>query len=115
MPLSNFWGINVDRSVPGQATLALNDFTKTVPWDGHKPTKSDLYVLFQFLNDYVAEKEIPSGDIWDIRTQYARHALGVMDYDEAVNALPPKDRKAMSDKRDAMVAERDRYKLLAGD
>jgi len=115
MPLSDFWGIKIDRSVSGQVTLTLDDLVRTIPWDGGKATSGDLNALFTFLNEYVALKEIPSETIWDYRTQYARFARDVLAMQELIATLPGNQRKPWQDKLALITAQRDKYRALSGE
>lgn len=115
MPLSDFWGGVVDRSVPGQITITINGVSTTVPWDSTKASKSDICAAFQSLNNANAFNEVASETLWDYRAKYARFACKVMDLNDFAATLPGNQRKPYTDKAARLMIERDKYKALAGE
>lgn len=115
MPMSTFWGATVDRSVSGFITLTLEGVSVTAPVEAGKISKSEAIALFLLMNEYVAIKEVMSGDLWDYRCQYARFAAKVLDYGEKAAALPGNQRAPWTAKQNRMIIERDKFRALAGE
>jgi len=115
VPLSTFYGATIDRSVPGQITLALDGVVVTMPWDGGKPSKADVKAAFFFLNQYLAQFEFASGSVWDDRCQYARFAWKALEYADIAASLPGNQRKPWTDKAARMATFRDQFRALAGE
>jgi hypothetical protein len=123
MPVSDFWGATINRSVPGQITLTITDASRperepvsiTQPWDGTKATKSDLRAAWFLIEEALGKWNIPSGDIWDYRCQYARMTFKAMDYADVIAGLPGNQRAPWTAKRNRIITFRDEYRALAGE
>lgn len=139
MPLANFWGATVNRSVPGLITLALTapvrpqpnpedplppfpdailtiDRVPNTPAIPLNETEADCYAAYFWINDTILGPwEIPSNNIWDYRCQYARNAWRVLQYDRLIKESPGTRGQQWRTKRQTYIAERDRYKALCGE
>lgn len=123
MPVSNFWGATINRSVPGQITLTLSDPARpelppvsiTQPWDGGKATKSDLRAAWSLIEEAIGPWEIANESLWHWRCQYARMAFKAMDYADAAAAASGQARTRLNEKRTRIIALRDQYRALAGE
>jgi hypothetical protein len=130
MPLSDVYGATIDKTVPGQITLTLDEVSLTLPWDGGKPTLADATAVFLFINHYVSVNEIPNGDIWYHRNQYAKAVYKILAYQDlwdtldAIRAsLPGNQRNAykaaqmdpLTPKMNRFPTLRDQAKALAGE
>jgi hypothetical protein len=130
MPLADVYGAVIDRTVPGQITLTLDEVSLTLPWDGGKPTLSDATAVFEFINQYIGITEQPNGSLWAHRHQYARMAYKILAYQDLWDtldaerlALPGPQRAEFKRTRmDPLLPKmgrfptlRDQYKALAGE
>ena len=115
MPLSNFWGATLDRSVTGQITVTLEGVTVTVPWVSTKASKSDILAAAVFTTKYVIDKGVSNQTLWDYRHLYAYYTWKALDYADKIATLPQNQRAPWTAKQNRCITERDRYKALAGE
>lgn len=87
MPLADVYGATIDKTVPGQITLRLDDVSLTLPWDGGKPTLADAKAVFEFINHYCAVNEVPNDSLWAHRHQYARCVYKILAYQDLWDTL----------------------------
>jgi hypothetical protein len=130
MPLADVYGATIDKTVPGQITLTLDEVSLTLPWDGGKPTLSDATAVFEFINHYCGTTEQPNGTLWAHRNQYARMAYKILAYQDLWDTLdaerlrlPGNQRAAfkvarmdpLTPKMNRFPTLRDQFRALAGE
>jgi hypothetical protein len=130
MPLADVYGATIDKTVPGQITLTLDEVSLTLPWDGGKPTLADATAVFEFINHYCATTEQPNGSLWAHRHQYARMVYKILAYQDKWDTLDAIRLSLPGNQRNAYKAAnmdpllpkmgrfpvlRDQFKALAGE
>jgi hypothetical protein len=130
MPLADVYGATIDKSVPGQIAIRLDEVEIVLPWDGGKPTLADATAVFAFINLYCAMNEIPNDSLWAHRQQYAWSVYKILAYQDKWDtldairlSLPGNQRNAykvanmdpLLPKMNRFPGLRDQYKALAGE
>jgi hypothetical protein len=130
MPLADVYGATIDKTVPGQITIRLDEVEITLPWDGGKPTLADATAVFEFINHYVNTTDQPNDSLWAHRNQYARMVYKILAYQDLWDTLDAERLRLPGNQRAAFKTAhmdpllpkmnrfptlRDQYKALAGE
>jgi hypothetical protein len=87
MPLADVYGATIDRTVPGQITIRLDEVEIVLPWDGGKPTLADATAALLFIDHYCGINEVGNGSLWAHRQQYAWAAYKILAYQDKWDTL----------------------------